>query len=85
MNKLDSLRKQYQKTVERFEEILVQEKNEIVRDAAIKRFEFVFGLSWKLIKAYLEEEKGIRCISPKDCFREAWHQGLIDYSEIWLK
>ena len=85
MTKLDVLKKQYQKAVKRFEEILAKEKNDIVRDSAIKRFEFTFDLSWKLIKAFLEEEKGIKCTSPKECFREAYRQGLIDYDEFWLK
>lgn len=85
MTKLDVLKKQYQKAVKRFEEILKKRKTDIIRDSAIKRFEFTFDLSWKLIKAFLEEEKGIKCMSPKDCFREAYHQSLIDYDESWLK
>lgn len=85
MNKLTSVKKQYDKALLRLEEILKKKKNEIIRDSAIKRFEIVFDLSWKLIKIFLEEEKGISCFSPKDCFREAFRQGLINYDEIWLK
>ncbi len=85
MTKLDVLKKQYQKAVERLEEILEKEKNDIIRDSAIKRFEFTFDLSWKLIKAFLEEEKGIKCVSPKECFKEAYRQGLINYDDVWLK
>ncbi|MCD6412458.1 nucleotidyltransferase substrate binding protein [bacterium] len=85
MTKFQSLKKQYQKAVKRLDEILKKRKNKIIRDSAIKRFEFTFDLAWKTIKAFLEEEKGIRCISPKECFREAYRQGLIEYDEIWLK
>jgi len=85
MTKFEALKKQYQKALSRFEEILKKEKNEIIRDSAIKRFEFTFDLAWKTIKAYLEEKKGISCFSPKECFREAFRQGLIDYDELWLK
>jgi len=85
MTKLDVLKKQYQKAVKRFEEILEKEKNDIIRDSAIKRFEFTFDLSWKLIKAFLEDEKGIKCNSPKECFREAYRQGVIEYDEFWLQ
>ena len=85
MTKLEALKKQYQKALTRFEEILKEEKSEIVRDSAIKRFEFTFDLAWKTIKAFLEEKKGISCFSPKECFREAFRQGLIDYDELWLK
>lgn len=85
MTKFRALKKQYQKAVKRLDEILKKEKNDINRDSAIKRFEFTFDLSWKVIKAYLEEEKGITCISPKECFREGYRTGLIDYDELWLK
>lgn len=85
MTKLEVLKKQYKKALLRFEEILAEEKNDIVRDSAIKRFEFTFDLSWKLIKAFLEEEKGIMCVSPKECFRQAYRQGIIDYDDFWLK
>jgi len=85
MTKLEAVKTQYQKALERLDEILQEEKTDIVRDSAIKRFEFTFDLSWKLIKAFLEEEKGISCKSPKGCFREAYHQNLIDYDEFWIK
>lgn len=75
---------QYQKAVERLEEALNEEKNDLVRDATIKRFEFSFDLAWKLLKARLEEEKGIVCHSPKGCFREAYTAGILDYDNYWL-
>lgn len=85
MTKLEAVQNQYQKALKRLDEILQEEKTDIVRDSAIKRFEFTFDLSWKLIKAFLEEKKGIVCKSPKGCFREAYHQNLIDYDEFWIK
>ena len=84
MTKLEVIKEKYKLAVKRFEEILTEEKNDIVRDSAILRFELVFDLSWKFIKAFLEEEKGIKCLSPKECFREAYRQGVIDYDELWL-
>jgi len=85
MSKLEALKKQYKKAFGRFEDVLQKEKSDIVRDSAIKRFEFTFDLSWKLIKAFLEENKGIVCMSPKDCFRSAFQNGLIDYDDFWLE
>jgi len=38
-----------------------------------------------MLKAFLEEEKGIICVSPKECFREAYRQSIIDYDEDWIK
>lgn len=85
MSKLEAVFRQYQDAVSRLEEVLQQEKNEFMRDAAIKRFEFTFDLSWKLVKAFLEQESGIVCASPKGCFREAYKQSLIEYDDRLLE
>ena len=85
MSKQNRLIEQFKKATERFEEILKQPKTEIIRDAAIKRFELLFDLSWKVTKEWLEQNKGIICRSPKDCFREAYQNGLIAYDDYWLQ
>jgi len=85
MSKLDALKKQFQKALSRLEEILEHEKSEIVRDASIQRFEFTFDLAWKVIKAILEEEKGVVCTSPKECFKEAYRNKMLEYDNFWLK
>ena len=85
MEKIDSQKKQYKKAIEALEEVLKKEKSDIIRDSAIKRFEFCFDLSWKLIKSFLQEEKGITCNSPKDCFRLAYQNNIIEYDEFWLE
>ena len=85
MSKSEAILKQFQKAVERLDSVLQQEKNEFIRDAAIQRFEFTFDLSWKLIKACLEEKGGTLCSSPKGCFREAYNQGLIEYDDFWIE
>jgi len=84
MAKLTLLTTQYGNALARLQDVLAQEKTEFMRDAAIQRFEFTFDLSWKLLKAYLEQEKGIICRSSKDCFREAYAQGVIEYDTQWL-
>lgn len=53
-------------------------------DGTIKRFELCYELSWKLIKAYLED-KGIICRNPRDCFKEAFINGLIGDEDGWIK
>ena len=85
MTKLDVLKSQLAGALRRFEEILREEKTTIVRDAALKRFEFVFDLSWKTMRAWLKEQKGVDCVSPKDCIKAAYRQGLIEYDTIWLQ
>ena len=85
MTKFESLQEDFQNALKRFEEILNEPKSDIVRDSAIKRFELLFDLSWKTLKALLEEKHGITCASPRNCFREAFRVGIIDYEEGWLE
>lgn len=84
MTKSDALKKDYAKSLAQLEKVLRIKKTDIVRDSAIKRFELTFDLSWKLVKTYLENNKGVICNSPKDCFKEAYRNGLINYDEQWL-
>lgn len=89
MNKFEAALQQLNEAVDNFEEILSRREMpgsldyEILRDAAIKRFELVYDASWKAIKAWLEE-KGAACASPLDCFREAYRQGAVGYQDVWL-
>lgn len=83
MTKSESFKEQYSKTVKNLEETLEKEETEERRDSAIKRFELCFDVAWKLIKEYLEEDRGVICASPNECFKEAYRQKVIDYSEHW--
>jgi nucleotidyltransferase substrate binding protein (TIGR01987 family) len=85
MTKFESVLEDFLKALERFEEVLREPKNDIVRDSAIKRFEFTFDLAWKTTKAFLEKEHNVTCVSPKTCFREAFRVGLIEYDDGWNK
>lgn len=85
MTKLESLLDDFGNAINRLNEVLEMEKNEVIRDSAIQRFEFNFELAWKIIKAFLEEQHNIRCVSPKNCFREAFSKKVIEYSDFWIK
>ena len=69
ITKLEAVTKQFEEALSRFREVLQMPKTDVIRDSAIQRFEFTLDLAWKTVKAFLEEKKGIRCTSPKDCFR----------------
>lgn len=84
MNKTTTIFEQFKAAQQRLQEGLALSKSDIVRDACIKRFEFTFDLSWKLLKAVLEERHGIDLASPKTCFREAYRQGIISYDDAWI-
>lgn len=85
MEKTKILISQLSNALSRLIEVLDLKKTEIVRDSAIQRFEFTLDLSWKLIKSFLEEQSGVVCSSPKECFREAYHNKLIAYEEKYLE
>lgn len=84
MTKYEALARQFHEVTRRLEEALREPKTALVRDSAIKRFELVFDVSWKTIKAHLEEE-GLLCASPLACFREAFRQGLLDRHDTWAE
>lgn len=74
---------EFEKCLQKFEEVLNLEENDIVRDSAIKRFELCFELCWKTLKDFLTEE-GIICRSPRNCFKEAFSMGIIQDEDEWL-
>jgi nucleotidyltransferase substrate binding protein (TIGR01987 family) len=51
---------------------------------AIQAFEFCYELCWKMMKRVLEVQ-GLEVGSPKDTFRKAVHEKLIDDPEVWFK
>ncbi len=94
MDKLEAQIQQFKTALSRLKEVLEMSKTEarfaeasarrVVRYSAIQRFEFTLDLSWKTVKTYLEEKRGLICASPKECFREAYRQGMIAYDAAWL-
>ena len=84
MSKFEAITSQLNQAVARLEEVLEMESSDVIKDSAIQRFEFSLDLAWKTLKAFLEEKKGVLVNSPKEAFREAFRQGLIEYEENWL-
>ena len=84
MTKYTAIRKDFSTALTRLKEVLAMEKTSVTRDSAIQRFEFTLDLAWKAVKTFLEESRGIRCTSPKECFKEAFQQKLIDHDPFWL-
>jgi nucleotidyltransferase substrate binding protein (TIGR01987 family) len=69
----------------RLEEVCQQplDKNNIVLDATVQRFEFTYELFWKTLKLLLEEE-GIIATTPKGVLREAYQVQWIADEKLWL-
>lgn len=76
--------KDFNQAIKNLSEVLTLEKDEVIRDSAIKRFELCFDSAWKSIKNYAREQ-GIECYSPRECFKTAFQLKLIDYQDEWLK
>lgn len=74
----------FEKSIQRLEEILKEEKTVANRDSAIKRFEFTVELAWKCLQKFLREQE-IICRSPKECLKEAFKFGLIKDDPRWLE
>lgn len=57
---------------------------EVVRDSAIKRFEFTIDPLWKFLKAYMSEVEGIimEHPSPKMVYRQAEKAHIIALDEV---
>jgi nucleotidyltransferase substrate binding protein (TIGR01987 family) len=85
VTKSSSLRTDLATATARLEQALALPKDDIVRDSAIQRFEICFELCWKFLKAYLETEHNVRCTSPRNCFRAAFKNGLLDDDPLWIE
>lgn len=74
------------KALEKLERALEKDPkiDDLYLDATIQRFEFVYELSWKLMKGYLEYN-GTEVTSPRETFREGFKNGIIDDASDWIK
>jgi len=66
---------------ERFRKNLITDQD---KAGAVQAFEFSYELSWKMMKRVLES-RGLPVGSPKDTFRKAVHENLIDDPETWFE
>lgn len=83
--KLDRSLSNLRKATDRFAEALQEPGSSIVRDATIQRFEFTYELLWKTLKIFLEDIHGVRAVSPRQVFQEAFALSIIDQEEVFLE
>ena len=81
---LDLKRKQFSKALASLKKSLEEEKNDLVRDSAIKRFEYSYELCWKTVKIFLSDRFGEDVFSPKECFRALRKNKLISDEDTEL-
>ncbi|WP_319410193.1 HI0074 family nucleotidyltransferase substrate-binding subunit [uncultured Desulfosarcina sp.] len=75
----------FQKAMDRFTEVIQEPESSIVMDATIQRFEFTYELMWKTLKIFLEDIHGIRTVSPRQVFKEAYSLSIVEQEEIFLE
>ena len=66
---------------ERFRHNMQDEQDEA---GAVQAFEFCYELAWKMMKRVLQY-RGLQVASPKEVFRKAALDNLIDDPEIWFE
>ncbi len=84
MEEHEELFQQFRMALRRFEEIMEEDKSDIIRDSALQRFEFTIELAWKTMKTCLRWGENVICRSPNACFKEAYKVGWIDYEQRWI-
>ena len=69
--------KSFEKALIQLGEALEESESPIVRDACLQRFEFCYELLWKTLKVFLEDIHGVRAVSPRQVFKEAFALSII--------
>ena len=64
---------------------LEEVESPIVRDACLQRFEFSYELLRKTLKIFLEDIHGVRAVSPRQVFKEAFALSLIEKEETFVE
>ena len=82
MSSLDQKIKQFRKAINSLQEVLAKEKDDIIRDSTIQRFEYTYELCWKSAKEFLREQCGVDALSPKKVFRDLGKNNYISDEEV---
>jgi len=58
--------------------------NEIVKEGLIQRFEYIFDLSWNVMKDYALYQGNSELTGSRDAIRYAFSTNLIKNSDMWM-
>ncbi len=79
---LDILLTHFKWTIDRFEEILKNEKNDYYRDAALQRFSFTCDMAMKCIGS-LAVEQGVTCKTFQECIEWSVEKNWLGENTPW--
>lgn len=86
MNRFQERLADYKNALNRLEEAVKEEENDVVIDGVLHRFEFTFELAWKTMKDVLEYLGIVTKLgSPREIIQTAFKQNLIESGEIWIE
>ncbi|HEV2916644.1 MAG TPA: HI0074 family nucleotidyltransferase substrate-binding subunit [Candidatus Babeliales bacterium] len=74
----------FKKAIAVFENFRQDMRDDRDKAGAVQAFEFCYELAWKYLKRVLAM-RGLETASPKDTFRKAAQEKLIDDPEIWFE
>lgn len=57
---------------------LTETVSDVVRDAAIQRFEYTFEAAWKAAQQYLLDIEGLEAVSPRSAIRASFQVKILD-------
>ena len=77
--------KSFEKALLQLGDALEESESPIVRDACLQRFEFSYELLWKTLKIFLEETHGVRAVSPRQVFKEAFALSIIEEEQTFVE
>lgn len=83
-NKISNFNSALKRLSEANVEFKHNKKNDLYRDALIKRFEFTFELAWKCLKEYLEFNGVPVRDTPRDIIKASFQRYLINDEQVWL-
>ncbi len=72
------------RAVQTLREVFNEPKSQIVRDAAIQRFEYSFETVWRAAQLYLRKEHELHFNSPKSVMRGSGQVELLDAGQVEL-
>jgi nucleotidyltransferase substrate binding protein (TIGR01987 family) len=55
---------------------------EVYRDSIVKKYETLEDLTWKLL-SMIFKASGLEINNPRECYKQAFKEGLINNIEIW--
>lgn len=86
IKKIETKFQTLKKALNSLEAVVAQEpdKERMIIDATIQRFEFTFELSWKFLKSYFAD-KDVFLEFPREILQKAFSTGIINDEVAWLK